>query len=306
MSTANLNSRIEEAATILQPFLKDKKANAAEIIKTALLDIGVDDTELGMKILGAQSTTDNDFESALRMKGLDIPSPRIKIAWLMLKGQDPFAQKEVSLTPHDPSLIEAVVKQLEKQKPVGQWSDTELLQNYGKDCPPQVEEELAKRSKNRPCIIFNDDKGSINIDASMELLRQARHQVTPGTYLIAGKLYPVYKIGDFPMNVLFECPIHSNVLLVDGYCEECGMKWDDFDKNKDKYIFLRLVADTVKIEPVALRMYLTQSFEELTKLYPKVLLTYKALLEEEKLPTLKRRLSSAKDGDPFRVVHKSY
>jgi len=304
MSTANLSSRIEEAAPILQPFLKDKKA--ADIIKTALQDIGVDDTELGMKILSAQSTTDNDFENALRAKGFDLPLPRIKIAWLMLKGQDPFAEKEMSLTPHDPSLVEAIVKQLEKQKPIGQWSDTELLQIYKKDCPPQVEEELAKRSKNRPCIIFNDDNSSIILDVCIELLRQARHQVTPGTYLVTGKLYPVYKIGDFPMSVLFECPIHSNVLLVDGYCEECGMKWDDFEKNKEKYIFLRLVAETTKIEPVALRMYLTQSFEELTKLYPKVLLTYKELLEEEKLPTLKRRLSSAKDGDPFRVVHKSY
>jgi hypothetical protein len=105
---------------------------------------------------------------------------------------------------------------------------------------------------------------------------------------------------------MYECPIHSNVLLLNGYCEECGMEWKNIDDNKEKYVFLRLVSETTKIEPVALRMYIQQGFDELVKLFPKVLLTYNALKEEERLPTLKRRLSKNKQGDPFRVVHTTH
>lgn len=306
-NTAILSSRVEEAAKILASYFK-KDENAIEVITTALQNIGVDDSDLGFKILEAESTNVADFAHALRGMGHDLPEPRVKVAWLTLKGRDPFAQNEVNLTPHSPELVQAVVEQLERQKPIGQWSDVELLLQYSKHCPMKIEEELAKRSKGRPAIVFNPDE-TVNMDTSLILLRQARHNDTPGTYIVEGDhggLRQVYKIGDFPMNVLYECPIHSNVLLTEGYCEECGMKWNNFDENKNKYIFLRLVSETTKIEPTALRMYLGQSFDELVQLYPKVLLKFNALKEEEKLPTLKRRISKSKNGDPFRVVHSSY
>lgn len=303
MST--LKQRISEAASIFSPYCKSPE----EVIIAALQEIGIDDSEIGIKILEAPSTVADDFNAVLVKQDINIPLPRVKAVWIMLKGQDPFKQKEVNvdkndMTIHTPALVEEIVKRLEKQKPIGQWSDQELLQNYGRDCPLQVEEELAKRSKGRPCITFLH--GEIHLETSLELLRQARHVNTPTTYYIGCETVKVYKVGDFPMSMFYECPTHSHVLLVNGYCEECGLVFKDYEVNKEKYIFIRLISETDKLQPVALRAYLDSSIEELKRMFPKIALKYNDLKEEGRLPTMKRRLSNTKEGDPFRVVHKQY
>jgi hypothetical protein len=322
--SATLKSRITDAAVVLQPYLKDK---ASFWITAALEDIGVDKSELGFKILEADSTTVADFILALRSltEGskekvtdcLAVPEPRARAAWLILKGCDPFKQKELSISDCTASTTAigidgkmslshiAAASLMEQLKPIGQWSDGDLLKSYSKNCPMSIEEELLKRSRGRPTIIFNDD-GTVEVDSSITLLRQARHCSTPSTFIVNGKLRQVYKIGDFPMDVVYECPVHSGILLLNGYCEECGLEWANVESNKDKYAFLRLVAERMKIEPVALRMYMQHSFDELTKLFPKILLVYNELKEEDRLPTLKRRMSKNKEGDPFRVVHTTY
>ena len=66
----------------------------------------------------------------------------------------------------------------EKQKPIGQWTDMNLLKDYGKNSLPQIEEELLKRSKGRPCVLFDDD-GKVLVTDSLDLLKQARHVDTP-------------------------------------------------------------------------------------------------------------------------------
>jgi hypothetical protein len=328
LQTEKLQERVKKAAEVLKPYLK---SNTEQLIMRTLLNMGIDGSEIGFKILECELTNAADFLTALR--AIDdshvksVPEPRVKVAWLILQGYDPFKPLEISTTsPHtldvkgdvnltgnllkngnrfDAAIVDAVLQQLDKQKPVGQWADVDLLKSYGKGCPMSVEEELAKRAHNRPVIVFSDNT-TVNVDISLILLRQARNNDTPSTFIVDGLLKEVYKIGDFPVNVMYECPIHSNVLLLNGYCEECGMEWKDIDDNKDKYVFLRLASETTKIEPIALRMYIQQSFDELVKLFPKVLLTYKALKEEERLPTLKRRLSKNKQGDPFRVVHTTH
>jgi hypothetical protein len=313
--SASLKSRVTEAVVVLQPYLKDR----TEIVVTAaLISLGVDDSELGFKILEAESTTSIDFIQALKSQTTEfVPEPRARAAWLILQGHDPFKLKIIPLDKisTDVNAISidgkmnlsptAVASLMEQLKPVGQWSDTDLLKSYSKNCAMSVEEELLKRSRGRPAVVFNED-ATVDVDSSTTLLRQARHCNTPSTFIVKGKIKQVYKIGDFPMDVVYECPVHSGILLLNGYCEECGMEWTDIDSNKDKYAFLRLVAERMKIEPVALRMYMQQSFDELTALFPKILLVYNELKEEDRLPTLKRRMSKNKEGDPFRVVHTTY
>lgn len=314
--SATLKSRITDAAVILQPYLKDQ---TEVLIRAALTSIGVDESDLGLKILEAESTTAADFILALRSQTkLVVPEPRARAAWLILQGRDPFKQKE--LFAFDETLASAAVigidgkvnlssvaaaSFMEQLKPIGQWADIDLLKSYSKNCPMSIEEELMKRSRSRPTIIFNND-GAVDVESSLILLRQARHCSTPSTFIVDSKLRQVYKIGDFPMDVMYECPVHSCILLLNGYCEECGLKWPDVDSNKDKHIFLRLVAERMKIEPVALRMYMQYSFDEIAKLFPKILLVYNEMKEEDRLPTLKRRMSKNKEGDPFRVVHTTY
>jgi hypothetical protein len=329
--TQKLKARVKDAANVLKSYLKD---DTEEIISATLKIMGVDDSDIGIKILESQTTSVSDFLVALKScvspTGV-VPEPRARVAWLILQGHDPFKTPEIQITStqntsstldvqgdmnisgnllkngmrFDAALVDAVLEKLEKQKPIGQWADLELLKGYGKSCPMSIEEELSKRAKNRPVIIFNEDN-TVNTETSLILLRQARNNDTPSTFIVAGVLKEVYKIGDFPVNVMYECPIHSNVLLLNGYCEECGMEWKNIDDNKDKYVFLRLVSQTAKIDPVALRTYMSLSFDELVKLFPKIMLTYNALKEEERLPTLKRRLSKNKQGDPFRIVHRGF
>jgi len=302
MST--LETRIKEAAVVLNSYFKDSKKSAEETIALVLNYMGITNDDFGLKILEASSTVFDDFQKSDWTGVVAIPIPRLKIAWSILKGQDPFKMPEQNTeTFSSNSDITAVVKQL---KPIGQWSDAELVEQYGKNCPMQVEDELSKRSKDRPCMIFNEDNASINKEISLILLREARHCPTPSTYLVDKKLYQVYKIGEFPMNVMYECPIHSNVLLVNGYCEDCGQKWSTDDSELHKNVFLRMISETTRIEPITLKMYMQQSFEDLIGMFPKILLKFNALKEEGKLPTLKRRISKAREGDPFRVVHKEY
>jgi len=314
-------SRIKEAAIVIQPFLKnnlDELVDAEATITSALHDVGViDDSDLSIKILESNVNV-AELDVALKSKGHSVPGPRVKVATLILQGRDPFKQTEVPIddlqitnmsdsytTTNDAVTLKMLLSSIQQNKPIGQWSDFELLAKYNKDCSSEVECELLKRSKGRPVIIFKDND-TVDIDMSLILLRQARHREMPNTYAVDSSIKPVYKVGDYPMNVLYECPVHSNILLVDGYCEECGLKWLDFDTNKDKYIFLRLISESHKIEPSNLRSYLQQSFDNLVALYPKLYLTYTELKEEDKLPTLKRRLSKTKNGDPFRVVHTQY
>jgi len=308
-------SRITEAATVLNPYFG---TDSEDIICESLNQVGViDETELSLNILQYE-ITDEDFSAALihnsraQAKKIVVAPARMRVAWLILKGIDPFKQTEPQIsnvtnltTSSDATTLNLLLSAVQQNRPIGQLSDLELIAKYSKDCSSEVECELLKRSRGRPCIIFKNDD-TVDTDNSLILLRKARHQETPSTYAIDSGIKSVYKVGDFPMNVLYECPIHSHILLVDGYCEECGLKWLDFEANREKYIFLRIISESAKIDPVNLRTYLQQQFEQLTSLHPKLFLKYTELKEEDKLPTLKRRLSKAKNGDPFRVIHTQY
>jgi hypothetical protein len=307
-----LKSRIEQAANIIRPFFKE--TDPVQAIDNILQKLGIDDTDLGIQILESAAVSIDDVEklkSSIVAISV-IPGPRLKIMLLILKGIDPFKQKEVEM-PHNVDVVSVVMKQLEMQKPIGQWSDTDLLHKYDKDTSFEIVEELRKRSKDRPCIVFFDyNNKKIDIDTSLVLLRQARYALTPSTFEVAGKICKVYAVGEFPMDVLYECPVHSNVLLTDGYCEECGIKWPNFEKNKKKYAFIRLMSQIEKVQPTAIRAYSEDDsedryiLEELKSHYPKIMLKFQELEETDSLPVMKRRLSSTKNGDPFRVIHKQY
>jgi hypothetical protein len=301
-----LKSRIEQAANVIRPFFKE--VDPVQTINDILQKLGIDDTDLGIQILESAAVSIDDIgkmKDSMRALSI-IPEPRLKIMLSILKGIDPFKQTEVKM-PHD-DLVNVVMKQLEMQKPIGQWPDTELLHKYDKDASFEIVEELRKRSKDRPCIVFFDSNKKVDVEASLILFRQARYSVTPSTFEVGGKICKVYAVGEFPMDILYECPVHSHVLLTDSYCEECGIKWNNFEKNKKKYAFIRLISQTEKIQPTVIRAYSDDSFflENLQNHYPKVMLKFQELEETESLPTMKRRLSSTKNGDPFRVIHKQY
>lgn len=290
--TTDYNSRIEAALKIL-------KIEKDELDKI-LFEMGIDEPDIGIEILDAPTTVFEYFESAAknilnRKEGAVIPiaTPRLKLAWSILQPTKQEEKAQVASTE-----LSVLAKSL---RPVGQWSDLELLEVYGKECPTEVEEQLKKRSKGRFCIIFLDD-GTVDTENSLYMLRKARYQETPSTFEIQKTMKQLFKIGEFPLEVFYECPIHSNVLLVDGYCEECGITHDT--NNTKRLALLRLISTE---SPDPARTYRELPFEQLSKEFPKIFLRFKELEAEDKLPSLKRRISKGRDSDPFRTVqHKTY
>lgn len=293
VNTTRFNSRIESALKILK-IEKDK-------LQKILFEMGIDEPEVGIYILDAPTTTFEDFEVAIASFNkicdedsiVSIALPRLKLAWSTLQP----AKQEVKI-PVGASDLSALTKTL---RPIGQWSDFELLEGYGKECSIEIEEQLKRRSKGRNCIVFYDD-GSVDTENSLYMIRKARYQETPSTFEFQGTMKQLFKIGDFPLEVFYECPLHSNVLLIDGYCEECGITHDT--KNTKRLALLRLIADGTSDSA---RSYRELPFEQLSKEFPKIFLKFKELESEDKLPSLKRRISKSRDSDPFRTVqHKSY
>lgn len=295
-SATILNSRISAASEILKAYIKE---DTEETLKKILFEMGIDDSPVGFEILSSPTTEFNDFVSAIVAilgQEKNIPSPRLKLAWATLN--EPKQEKPEATKPTSDNISEL----LKTLKPVGGYSDIELLEAYGKDSLPEVEEVLKKRCKDRPCIVFLED-GKIDVENSLYMLRKARYQETPSTFIIRGEMKQIYKVGEFPLDVLFECPIHNNVLLVDGYCEECGTTYDT--KDVDRLTFLRLIKENIPTETP--RLYRELKFDELSQTFPKIFLKFKQLKDEDKLPSLKRRISKSRENDPFRVSsHKTY
>lgn len=306
--------------------LNDRIQKASEISKipTSYLELVIED--IGVDVLEAETTTFDDFKDTLNKFRPDFSNPsdvvpesisvrphvsntcieiskisnaKLKAAWEILKGNDPFKKKKnvgsADIVLPSPTVL------AEALKPVENYSDLELLQKYGKECPPRVEEELQKRTHGRPCIIFEEDTGKIDVENSLYMVRKAHRQDTPKNYMIRGELKVLYPIGFFPADVFYECPVHSKILLVDGYCEECAKVWDTTEH--DKNAFLRLITER---EDIDIRIYKAKSFAELKQDFPKIYLNFNELKEEDRLPSLKRRLSKSKEGDPFRVVHTTH
>lgn len=284
MSTS-LSARIEKAAKVLDV------PDAQESIINVLKNLGVDESETGLSILESEFVTFEDFNNELHTVPTSAPLPRRRMAWSILKGEDTKKKEVEKATSELDTLIKTI-------RPIQQWSNQELIDEYTKDGKLVIHEELARRSKGRHVIIFNEE-GVVDTENSLHMLKKAQFQDTPQVYkLKTGDLREVYRVGDFPLQLFHECPIHKDVLLLDDYCEECGTHWNL--EEDERNVLLRLLSESVR--SMDFRLYMEKSLTELKSLFPKTWLQYRTLKEEGNLPSLKRRISKPKAGDPFRVI----
>lgn len=297
----NFDSLVSTAAKTLDFYFKKHNISldSDTYLKSILESMGIDNTDVGLETLGAASL--DDFEKAFERLNLDIPLPRLKLCWSVFK--DSNKEKQETSTSTGNLNVSTLIETL---RPIGQWSDLELLEKYGKNCPLEIEEELKKRCKGRNCIVFFED-GTIDVENSLYVFRKARYQETPSTFMFQNQLKQVFKIGEYPLDILFECPVHKNVLLIDGYCEECCVTWDT--KNTERLAFIRLIKESITTDHLLGGQVLNVSMnmDELKKVFPKVYLKFIQLKDEDKLPSLKRRISRVREGDPFRVsAHRTF
>jgi len=229
----------------------------------------------------------------------NLPVVRFKAVWRVLK--DVPEAIEVSDVPD--ATVEALKEMVRANRFHSQWSDRELLAAYTPDAPAELVEALNRRANGRAFIIFVDEKENVlDIEASLRLLREARRRETPVHFKVADCLKRLYRAGEFPSLVHLECPFHSGVLLMDGYCDECGHSWEGV--SYEVMQFARMVRDAgeaPKSSP-GVRQFIHHAMGGLQTLrrdYPKVGVSYEEAEVDCQLPSLRRRQSERRVSDPM-------
>ncbi len=289
MSNAILTSRIEQSAKVM--------GISPDDLCLHLESLGIENSDDGLSLLEADTTQETDARAlmvgptTITASGLPtVKIARFKAGWAILKGKG----KDIATpTEGTDGSIAALVQAIQ---PPAKFPDETLIKMYNPDASTEICEELKRRSKDRPFIVFNDQE-EVDIEGTLQLLRVARRQETPGTFPIKSKLYRTYRVGEFPMLWVEECPMHKGTFLADGYCEECGFSWKEI--SMEDRIWARIATE----RGISLNAFSdAESLVKHVKRLPKVMLAHDELAASDDLPKLRHRMSrGGGKSDPFYV-----
>lgn len=299
MYQATLAVRVESASKVLDV--------PAEKILTILKDEGIEDNDAGLLILDSPTTTIDDLVGILATSGAK--KLKLKAAASLLKGESLERPKQVEVVqPVANNFVEA----MKAMRPIQQWNDRELLEKYNQDKDPEVEQELHKRSSGRNFVVLSSTseqgKEVIDIENSLELLKQARKRVTP-SFLPFGDqgVRPIYPILSLNIQdrMIELCPICGETLF-SGYCQHCQANFAGIGDDERAYV--KLIADSgnfeVKSHSDRKAVYASASkgLEDLKTTWPSIIQRFEELKATNSLPKL-RVLSSRPTTvkDPFFV-----
>jgi len=291
-------TRVEQAAKVMGIDVDSLWAH--------LFALGIENTADGESLLAADTTTESDAR-AIMVDGkgaypAHVPNTemvkiaRFKAGWAVLKGR---GQKPEALAEGDGIALKELVEAI---KPVTQFKDKELLARYNLDAPSDVMEELKRRSHDRPFIVFSGETTSVMVEVSAELLSLARRHEVPSTYMVDNKLVRTHRVGEFPMLFVEECPLHSDHILADGFCEKCQDTWKGVEDIKRVAARVALNLGAVHADDLA-EIQSTMQLAKNDRLIniPRVALELNELAADKKLPVLRRRMSRTGSSDPFYV-----
>jgi len=320
LTSEALVSKVIEAAKLLEAVpqvqecaagLSGEKVMTVEAYSVTLIwdrlsQLGIYQDDVSHELLVSDSTKEGTARKYFCEDGdPKIPEARFAAIWAILKGKE--GREETPKTAMD-----KVAEAIQAQRPIGQWSDKELLEAYNPVCDTSIVDALDKRAKGAAFIIFqNEQEGIVDVGASLSMLKYARRGKPPVHYKVGDCLKRLYKAGHFPSLVLFRCPFHPDVILIDGYCDECGHVWDI--SNYEVLQFARLVEQAGEVPNGAyLRQFINDArqygIQGLKEDYPKVALRFEELKSEDNLPSLKLRTSVDESGssDPMRPGSRRY
>ena len=271
-------------------------------IWSRLEKLGIYEDEESNEILVSSDCQEGDARRFFCENGQpNIPIARFKRVWTILKGLKIEEKKESNPDSEIKDLINLV-------RPIGQFSDDELLAKYGLECAEGVIDELSKRAHGRNFIVFKDKaSGEIDLTLSKKFLKVARHKDTPSQIIIEEVYYKLYAAGQFPNAMYEECPLHRGVLLTEGYCDQCQVSWSPV-KAKER-VFIRVIKDEgdAPTSRLDIRKLVTEAsgdsgIVELRRFYPVIASKFEELEEEDRLPSLRIRSSEfCEVQDPFNV-----
>jgi hypothetical protein len=188
-------------------------------------------------------------------------------------------------------VVGAIKDMVAAQRPKSEWSDRELLEAYD-ETATEIWEILRKRSHGRPFIIHLPDNSGINIEESLKLLKIAKKQPTSNRHKINGKLYHVFRAGEFLAKLVDESPFCRGVALVSDYCSESDTDWSGVCH--EARVICRLHVDKVESAALSKREMkaiakIAKNLDELRDELSDAALMYDELKEqdEKQLPSLK-------------------
>ena len=282
-----------------------------ELVWSRLAQMGIYRDEQSHDILVSPSTKEGTARKHFCENGdPQVPEVRFAAMWQILNddGCGPVLDDDIGTSQQSmTSLVQSVADGLKANRPIGQWSDEELLRVYSPMCQSAVVDELCRRSKNRPFVIFsNESEGVVDIQASARMLKEARKRSTPTIYKVADALKTLYKSGDFPSIVYHECPLHSGVLLLDGFCDQCGHSWEGVSDEVRQFARLVEEAGDAPLRGPSLRQFINDArqggVDSIAQDYPQVKVEFDNLKAEDKLPSLKRRTATTDSADTTDAV----
>lgn len=305
-----LTGKVQKAAQILlvipavQKYVDGKKSTlhsgtpdgnfVEDFIWERLGTLGIYKDEESHSILVSKSTREGDARKLFCENGNpQIPIARFSAMWAILK--------ETGLEDEPKSGVDELVTALQRTN-YGQWSDEALLRSYNADCEVGIITALQKRSLNKKFVVFKDETaGTIDVETTLRFLRECRRQRDiPVTYRVGDSLKKLYAAGDFPSVVYHECPFHSNVLLFDGYCDECCHSWAGVEDEVRQFARLVKTEGNIPTEGPTLRQFVNEAcrgIDDLSLDYPKVKLLFDDLKQEGKLPVLRRRTATQESSN---------
>lgn len=317
ISFPTVRSRVERAADILSI----PKNELLRIVKDTL---GVEDDELGIQLLDADTTTEEYLFQALGgVVSNEIPELRLKAAAAVFKGRDPFTKKEQdSLVVADSdaqvkttSEGQALAGLLYSLRTPKQMKDRELLEAFAHDQEHDIEQELNKRAGGQHFVVLKDSakegKQEIDIDATLELLKRSRKITVPSMLPHPSdptKIIEIYRITQLNPedNVVELCPFCDEVMYR-GYCQKCNANFAGVGDEERSYVRLASELESFEVRSKSDRRALLvdaiKGLETLKQNWPGARIRFRELKLTGDLPKLRklRTLPSVKPADPFGV-----
>jgi len=309
-------NRVEDASRILS--VKTK------LFIDLLNESGLDNSEVGLSMLDSSEVSvedlvsiivkDSDSESKDYPLGKKIMYIPAKVAAGVLKGNSNKGVEE-----NNDTLSKDKVSIAHSLRPIHQWNDKSLLEEYVSTRGMEVEEELDRRAKHQKFVVLKDPedlnlkryepgKEIIDVDYSLELLKRVRKgKINSSIVPYKEKMANVFRVTELNIEErkVELCPVCGETLFK-GYCDKCELNWTTVDKYSRAYV--RLVSEyskSFKKESFSDRRALYASSlkgtEDLKKTWPSICIIFDERKEVDDLPRLVliENRPSTQVQDPF-------
>lgn len=289
MSHPTINARVERASSLFNVSQSE--------ISGFLLDIGVENSDEGFKLLESEVASDDILYNELSSKFPDKPILKRKATVAILKGKDPYKNDPPKKTPPVVDM-EKIAEALKPHRNVSQLKDRELIEMYDKERDEQIEVELNKRAKGQRFVVLKKEKyepgkEAVDIEETTELLKRSRRMVNPSFIPGSdGKVVPVYRITDLNVEdrIVEICPMCGEVLYK-GYCEKCQLNFSSVEDDERAYINLIAHCESFNNKSYSDRKAVYASaikgLEDLKVTWPSIWPTFQELKNVGNLPKLR-------------------